>query len=97
MYRITDAHLKALCRRLNVATGSPLTYCREGGTFRACIGYFHINYAYGGVQLARLCNEAGGITTFGGHGTKRECAARISAMLDALSLESVSTMQERAQ
>jgi hypothetical protein len=89
MQRITDAHLLALCQRLNAATNSPQTYADEhkpGVPFRSCIGHWHINHAYGGVMLARVHNEHGGIESFGGYGTKRQCAERIRAMLDALAL-----------
>ena len=89
MQRITEAHLLALCKRLNIQTQSPLTYADErkpGAPFRARVGHWHLDYAYGGVRLARVYNEAGGITSYGGHGTKRQCADRIAAMLDALGL-----------
>lgn len=88
-YRTTDAVLRALLQRLNAATGSPATYCApfvEGQPFSANVGHFHLYRAYGRTQLARVHNTAGGIQTFGGLGTKRECAERIRAMLDGLQL-----------
>ena len=90
MQRITEAHLLAMCKRLNIQTLSPLNYADErtpGVPFRAHVGHWHLDYAYGGVQLARVYNEAGAVTSYGGHGTKRACADRIGAMLDALSLQ----------
>ena len=93
--RITDQHLTALCQRLNERTSSPTQYQanQTGELFRSAVGHFHIDHAYGLTRLARTMNESGGINTYGDLGTKRQTFDRIRAMLDALDLESVSTLQ----
>lgn len=74
--RITDKHLNALAERLNKLTNSPTQpYAPDAdGRNRACIGNYHISYAYGGVCLHRMSNESGGVTCplIHGHVTKRE-------------------------
>ena len=58
--RITDAHLKGLVDRLNDMTGSnsePYTKSEKG--FKANIGNFHIEQAYGGYKLVRMVSEGG--------------------------------------
>jgi hypothetical protein len=93
MQRITDRDIAAALARLNTATGSPtaawhiVSTDADGRTrMESNVGHWHLNSAYGGVQLARMHNEHGGIESFGGYGTKREAFTRIHAMLDALRL-----------
>jgi hypothetical protein len=64
MDRITDKHLKALCERLNRIKGTPQeAYSKqEDGSYKANIGNFHLDFAYGGVMLAKMVNESGGIS-----------------------------------
>lgn len=64
--RITDKHLESMVRRINEATGSPIKpWVRDeaANRNRAQIGNFHISGAYGGVQLHRMHNESGGVST----------------------------------
>ncbi len=93
MDRITQKDLEVLTERINKAAGSPLTpYTRNGETghrlaeFHANIGNYHLDYAFGGVELHRMVNEHGGITGIsrGGHGTKRELYEFMFAYLDGL-------------
>lgn len=88
MGRIADRHLQALCDRLNKLTNSPAkTYAlNESGKRCAHIGNFHIGSAYSGVQLQRIANDAGGITTplGGGYGTKRALYEKMSAFIAGL-------------
>lgn len=93
MQRITDSMLAAALARLNAATGSPEagwsslpTGDSGANRWRSNPGHWHLNSAYGGVQLARMHNTAGGIESFGGYGTKREVFTRIHSMLDGLRL-----------
>ena len=82
--RTTIKELEALCERINTATGSPeASYTRKDGKLRANVGNYHIDQAYGGVNLARMCNEGGGITCPLGLGyrTKRELANEMRACL----------------
>jgi hypothetical protein len=83
--RITDAHLQALCDRINRATGSPAQpYVKQAdGTHAAQIGCYHLSHAYGGVNLQRMCNDAGGVSTplHYGHVPKRDLANRLQAFL----------------
>lgn len=85
MERITVKHLQGMINRLNRLTNSPAEpYGKdEHGKFKANIGCFHLSHAYGGVQLDRICNEAGGVSTpLGlGHGPKRDLYDRIYAYI----------------
>jgi len=65
MYPITKRDLELQVARINLLTGSPQTpYKRNAdGTITANIGYYHLDWAYGGVQLSRMCNIDGGTTT----------------------------------
>lgn len=74
--RITNADLNGVVARLNRITKSPETYSTETATggFRADIGHYHIDSAYGGVKLVRTINTSGGERSVStqGYGTKRE-------------------------
>jgi len=59
--RITEKDLSKAVERLNELTGSPLTYMDENR--KTNIGHFCLDYAYGGVQLQRVCNLSGGVST----------------------------------
>ena len=75
MERITNKQLDALVRQINEATGSPLVPWRqENGATVANIGCYFLDYAYGGVKLARIENAAGGQSDIStdGFGTKRQ-------------------------
>ena len=81
--RIEKANLFAVLARINDTTGNQ----REGwtkqedGTFRANVGTYVLDWAYGGVQLAQLVNESGGERNITGRGTKRETYHRMHAFL----------------
>lgn len=60
--RVTEKDLTKLVERLNELTSSPLTYMDENR--KTNIGHFCLDYAYGGVQLQRVCNHSGGVSTF---------------------------------
>lgn len=83
--RITDKHLKSLCDYLNKITNSPLeSWTRnEEGKLQANIGHFYIDGAYGGVMLARICTDGGGITCplSDGHDTKRTLYYQLRAYI----------------
>jgi len=75
MQRITKANLEALCDSINRATGSPeAAYTKDAsGNYRGNPGNYHLDWAYGGVRIVRMCNEGGGITTVTeGFRSKRE-------------------------
>lgn len=85
MERITEKQLNAVVERLNRITHSPLaswTKTDKGPT--ANIGNYHLDYAYGGVSLARMRNEGGGIEMILPGGTKRECYERLQAFLKGI-------------
>lgn len=86
--RITDKDLEAVVARINRITNSPLApYSKgENGHNKANIGNYHLSYAYGGVSLHRMNNEAGGVTTpiNSGHVTKRELYNLMQAYINGL-------------
>ena len=86
--RITESNLRAVIARINRETGSPdEAYTRlPDGTLRANVGNYHLDSAYGGVTLARMCNEHGGIThpLGGGYCTKHELYDQLFAFIGGL-------------
>ena len=83
--RTTLAHLQAIVDRINRTTNSPLeSGGRDAdGRYRANIGNYHLDQAYGGVALYRMVNEGGGCSDVlrVGHVSKRELAAKMHAFL----------------
>ncbi len=90
MDRITNADLDRLVDRINTVTDSPMTpYSKPekpGDRFTANLGNYHINGAYGGVQLVRMGNNGGGISTIStnGYETKRQLYTWMTAFLAGL-------------
>ena len=80
--RITEKDLTKIVERLNELTGSPLTYMDENR--KTNIGHFCLDYAYSGVQLQRVTNCSGGVSTFfnTGYTAKRELYNLIHAFID---------------
>jgi len=77
MERITQKDLEYLVKRINEVTNSTqasYSPVNRGKGLKANIGNYHLSYAYGGVQLVRMVNEAGGIETISRpcHVPKRE-------------------------
>ena len=89
MARITIKDLEAVAARINLTTGSPMSYAephRVGQAFHSNIGNYHIDRAYGGFMLARVCTTGGGISNvFGcGHIPARALYERMHAYLAGL-------------
>ena len=80
----TTKDLEKLVERLNNLTGNPATpYTKdENEKFKANIGNYHLDGAYGGYALHQMCSVGGGVNEiFGGHMPKRELFGKIQAML----------------
>ena len=87
MKRITHKDLEFLIDRINKATKSPLAaYTKTDKEYKANIGNYHLDGAYGGVKLVRVCSDGGGIEeiSLGGFGTKRELYQWMQAFLAGL-------------
>jgi hypothetical protein len=87
MQRITEKQLEALVSWINELTGSPATsYTRTDDKLTANIGNYHLYHAYGGVNLHRMSNESGGVSTplGGGTRTKRELFNQLHAFINGL-------------
>jgi hypothetical protein len=88
MERTTLKQLRYLVDELNRETGNPMaSYTRQAdGTKHANPGNYHLDEAYGGVNLAQMSNTGGGIHHPIGSGfyTKRELAEKIRAYLCGL-------------
>lgn len=73
--RVTQKDLELLVKRINEETNNPTTTHTktEDGHFKANIGNYHLDYAYGGVKLVQTMTEGGGIRTVscGGYETKK--------------------------
>ena len=90
-YRYTDKDLESAVRGLNIIAGftpeeadAPIWTQTEEGQNRAMVGRYHIWGGYGGVQLAQIVNEGGGIRTLTGIGTKREVYHLIHAYREGM-------------
>lgn len=102
MERITQKDLEYLVERINEVTGSPTTsYTKtknavlaseqqkyQRAEIKANIGNYHLDYAYGGVQLVRMVNEHGGITSISRscHTPKRELYNWMQAFVAGIGL-----------
>ena len=85
--RITRAFLDAKTATLNSMTKSPLESSRMvDGKWTANVGNYHIDSAYGGYSLHRMCNESGGAADVLniGHVSARELAGLMSAYMAGL-------------
>lgn len=80
MDRITQKDLETLVKAINTAKGI------ENPQWNT-VGSYQLSYAYGGVQLHRVCNTSGGVSTVstGGYGTKRQLYVFMKGMLNGLS------------
>ena len=69
MNQITRENLENLVNRINELTNSPLEYSDKTILhFKANIGHYYLDGAYGGWKLARITSESGGqadISTIG--------------------------------
>ena len=84
MERVKQEDLGHLVRRINKATGSPaVAYTKTNDKYTANIGNYHLDYAYGGVQLIRMVNDGGGVENIStqGFGTKRQLYHWMQAFL----------------
>ena len=63
MNRVTNKTLDFLAEALNKRTGHPVeAYSRqEDGTYKANVGTYYIDGAYGGYALYQIVSEGGGI------------------------------------
>ena len=91
MERVTERQIEAVCGWINAAHGfggGARLWRREDSRHVATIGMFYIDYACGGVNLARIVNEGGGITyPFAGKFMpKRELYGLMRAYLAGLGL-----------
>lgn len=76
MNRVTVKDLEAIVNRINTITSSPATSYTKlaDGKFKANIGNYHLDGAYGGYALYRMDNIGGGVQDVlrVGHVPKRE-------------------------
>lgn len=90
MTRITDKMLEARIAELNHLTGGAAAPWTKGtdGRLRANIGNYYLDAAYGGVNLAQMVTDGGGITCPLGQGMrpKRELYGQLEAMLTGVKL-----------
>lgn len=85
--RITNKQLESLVAYINKLTNSPAEpWTRDENGFRANIGNYHLDGAYGGVNLARMCTDGGGISQplGGGFRPKRELYDMLTAYIRGL-------------
>jgi len=91
MRRINQSNLEAVVTRINQLTNSPLVPWSKDkqGKFKANIGNYHIDSAYGGHRLVRHINEGGGITVIiDGFSPKRELYEKMHAFIMGMDAKS---------
>lgn len=92
MDRITEKDLAAVVNRINEMTGSPetsyTTYQENGKKkWKANPGNYHLQSAYGGHGLVRMCNEGGGVESIiGGYMPKRELYEKMQVFINGYGL-----------
>lgn len=86
--RVTEKQLQAIVNRINRETKSPASACAkdDSGHYKAQVGAYCLDNAYGGWSLARIVNEAGGQSDVLSCGKvpKRELASLMHAFLRGL-------------
>lgn len=88
---VTQRDVEAVCRRINrIVNGTDETsvWERVDGEYRANVGVYYVDGAYGGVALYRVANESGGVTDVFriGHVTKRQLRDAMFAFIEGISL-----------
>jgi hypothetical protein len=88
--RITDKQLQSTVDRINSIAGTPMTPYRKepDGSYRPNALNYHLDFAYGGVQLQQMSARDGctgvDFTLPGGHVPKRELYNLMQAYLSGL-------------
>ena len=86
--RITVKNLQAVVDRINRELDRPLEpYTKQpDGTYKANLGCYHLDSAYGGYALHCLDNDSGGVRdTLGGHMPKATLYEALHAFLCGVS------------
>jgi hypothetical protein len=86
----TQKDLDGLVSRLNRITESPAEYSTKlDGVYKANIGHYHLDCAYGGVKLARTITAGGGIRTpvSMGYESKKDAYYIIAAFISGIEEE----------
>lgn len=91
MKQIKLSQLESLVARINIMTRSPMTsYTKQpDGKFKANIGNYHLDGAYGGYALHRMHNDGGGVEDIlgVGHVPKRELYNMLHSFIRGLEIE----------
>lgn len=95
--RITNADIEGLVHQINVRAGQNTEGWTQdaSGRYRANVGTYVIDSAYGGVSLSQLVNESGGERTIIGRGTKRELYNAMRAYLAGMARENFPEQEHR--
>lgn len=87
--RVNKAMLENMVDRLNEATNNnKSSWTRnEEGKYKANIGNYHLDYAYGQVQLCQMMSEGGGVNVIFGFTGKKQLFVSIKAYLMGIELK----------
>tara|TARA_R110002020_G_scaffold243716_2_gene457245 strand:- start:590 stop:895 length:306 start_codon:yes stop_codon:yes gene_type:complete len=87
-HRITQKDLENILDRINSIAGTDHEGTSKGwiknledGTFKANVGAYVLDYAYGGVRLSQITSKGGGERDITGRGTKKETYYNMLAFL----------------
>lgn len=86
MNRITIKDLNIAVERLNEALNMPMEYSTQSDTFKANVGHYTIDRAYGGFSLYQVANASGGVHDIFhcGHVSARDLFNRLHAMIEGV-------------
>jgi len=87
MQTVTAKQLEQMAAIINAELNVEATEAwtrQEDGTYKANVGYYHIQSSGYGYSLSRLCNESGGITDIFHGSTKRELMQQMRAFVYGL-------------
>lgn len=84
--RITNKDLENVLSRINRIVGAKEeSWSKDSdGRYRANVGTYVLDYAYGGVRLSQLTSESGAERDITGRGTKKETYYRMYAFIQGL-------------
>jgi len=87
MDRMTKAKLKARLDLVNDALGNDHeAYTMTADGPRANVGTITLDWCYGGVKVCRMVGPSGGEMNLSMHGTMREAATYLDAMLTGINI-----------
>lgn len=85
MIRISEKDLEQRIEYLNELTGNSTAYSTGETPFKANVGNYHLDCAYGGYKLSQVTNIDGGVSNItSGYCTKRELMDKLNMYIQGI-------------